>query len=156
MKQQTMDYQMWSFSASIPQLRESSGKPLQDPAATAETLTDMRRASQEMFVVLSLDMKNRVIDRTLVSLGTVNATVCHPREVFRPAIMNGAVSVIVAHNHPSGDPTPSAEDMKITRQLVEAGKIIGIPVLDHIVIGREEITPPGYLSMRDKGYLNFV
>ena len=155
MTQQPLAPQMWSFSVSIPVVRETSGESVQRPEVAVAALEDMRQAAQEMFVVLSLDRKNRIIDRTLVSLGTVDTSLVHPREVFRAAIVNGAASVIVAHNHPSGDATPSAEDVKITKQLVAAGQVLGIPVLDHVIIGRADILAPGFVSLRDKGYLNF-
>lgn len=111
---------------------------------------------KEAFVVFLLDHKNRVKGWNLVSLGTVDTSLVHPREVFRAACVASAASVIVAHNHPSGDPQPSAEDVRITKQLVAAGQVVGIPVLDHVVIGDPAILPPGYVSLRDKGYLNFT
>jgi len=83
-----------------------------------------------------VNAKNRVLDRTMTGLGVADACLVHPREVFRRAIATNAVAVILAHNHPSGDPTPSAEDLRITRQLVEAGRIIDIKVLDHVVVTR--------------------
>jgi DNA repair protein RadC len=140
--------------------------PVGDSVQKPETLVRIWRESvqlaqwydpeKEAFVVFLLDRKNRVKGWHLVSLGTVDASLVHPREVFRAACVASAASVIVAHHHPSGDPSPSAEDVKITRQLVAAGQVLGIPVLDHVVIGEESVFPPGYMSMRDKGYLNFT
>ena len=85
-----------------------------------------------------------------MSLGTVNSTLVHPREVFRPAVTDGAASIIVSHCHPSGDPSPSAEDIRITRKLIEAGKIVEIPILDHLIVGDG---PP--LSLRESGLVEF-
>lgn len=91
--------------------------------------------TRENFVAIMLDAKNSVIAAHLVSVGNLNTTLVHPREVFRPAIAIGAASIIVAHNHPSGDPDPSPEDIEITRRLRAAGLIVGIKLIDHIVIG---------------------
>ena len=116
---------------------------------------DMKDAAQEMFVVLCLNTRNRIIDRVLVSLGIQDASLVHPREVFRPAILKSAAAVIIVHNHPSGDATPSAEDIRITRQLIQAGQIIGIKVLDHVIIGRPDADTKGYVSFRDNGLVEF-
>ncbi|EJY57268.1 DNA repair protein RadC [Alicyclobacillus hesperidum URH17-3-68] len=94
-------------------------------------------ADREMFVVMVLSAKHIVNAINTVSLGILDASIVHPREVFKPAILGNASSVIVGHNHPSGDPEPSPEDVAVTRRLVDAGKILGIDVLDHIVIGDE-------------------
>ena len=93
--------------------------------------------SREEFHVVCLDTKNQVIDTHQISVGTLDASLVHPREVFRPAIKDSAASVILVHNHPSGDPTPSREDIQVTDRLTESGKLLGIDVLDHIVLGRE-------------------
>jgi len=91
---------------------------------------------QEEFHALLLNSRHRVVREVLVTRGTLDASLIHPREVFRPAVAEGAAGVILVHNHPSGDPTPSAEDRAVTRQLAEAGRALGIPVLDHVVVGR--------------------
>ena len=91
---------------------------------------------QEQFHILTLDTKNRFLDSHQITVGTLDASLVHPREVFRPAIKDAASSIILAHNHPSGDPTPSREDIAVTRRLTDVGKTIGIDVLDHIVLGR--------------------
>ncbi|MBN1895207.1 DNA repair protein RadC [bacterium] len=93
-----------------------------------------RDARQEEFHVLLLDSGNRVIRDAAISKGTLNASLVHPREVFKTAIDHLAAGVVLAHNHPSGEPAPSAEDRAVTRQIVEAGKTMGIPVLDHVII----------------------
>jgi len=96
---------------------------------------DEKGFDKEVFVVATLNTKNNISAIQVVSMGTLDASLVHPREVFRLAIHNNASSVIVAHNHPSGDPTPSREDIAVTDRLKEAAKIIGIDLLDHIVVG---------------------
>lgn len=93
-------------------------------------------AKQEEFHIVTLSTKNQVIDTHQITVGTLDASLVHPREVFRAAIKDAASSVILVHNHPSGDPTPSPEDLKVTERLTEAGKTLGIEVLDHIVLGK--------------------
>lgn len=101
---------------------------------------------KERFYALLLDGKNRLIREDLVSEGTLTASLVHPREVFGPAIREGAASLIVLHNHPSGDARPSAEDLEVTRRLKKTGEIVGIPILDHLVIGRSS-----YYSFAEQG-----
>lgn len=96
----------------------------------------INESKQELFFAVTLNSKNEHISTHQVSVGTLDATLVHPREVFRAAIRDAAASIIVAHNHPSGDPKPSDEDFAVTRRLEEAGKIIGVDVLDHIVMAR--------------------
>jgi DNA repair protein RadC len=95
----------------------------------------LRDLRQEEFHVLLLDARHRLLRKALVTRGTLDASLIHPREVFRLAILEGAAGVILVHNHPSGDPTPSPEDRAVTRQLSDAGRAVGIPVLDHVVVG---------------------
>src|SRR5690606_34740273 len=92
-------------------------------------------ADREHFVVLLLDTQNQIIGIHTVTVGTLDASLIHPREVFKSAILANAASIILAHNHPSGDPAPSAEDRSVTRLLTEAGVTIGIEVLDHVIVG---------------------
>ena len=103
--------------------------------AAAFLMPELRHQPQEHFKVLLLDSKNQVLRAPTITIGTVNASLIHPREVFRPTLAQPCVSVILAHNHPSGDPTPSREDLEVTKQLVAAGKVLGIDVLDHVIIG---------------------
>jgi DNA repair protein RadC len=108
-------------------------------------------AQQERFCIMTLDSQNNPSAWLPVTVGTLNASLVHPREVFRLAIMAGAKSIILCHNHPSGDLTPSAEDRDVTNRLVEAGQLLGVPVLDHIVVGRDPVTlKPGAWSMMGK------
>ncbi|QDV81361.1 JAB domain-containing protein [Stieleria magnilauensis] len=101
---------------------------------------------QEEFHVVTLDTKLRMINSHQITVGTLDASLVHPREVFRPAIKDASSSILLAHNHPSGDPTPSREDRRVTEQLTEVGKLIGISVLDHIILGREDC-----VSIREHG-----
>ena len=116
-----------------------------------------RLAEEENFWVLFLDTKNRLTRPPhVVSKGTLNASLAHPREVFREAVRSSCASVVLAHNHPSGDPTPSAEDVRITRQLVEAGRLMEIEVLDHIILGRKRTDERlDYISLRETGMVQF-
>ncbi|KRG13320.1 hypothetical protein ACA30_15585 [Virgibacillus soli] len=111
-------------------------------------MNDMRFLTQEHFVALYLNTKNQVIHRQTIFIGSLNASIVHPREVFREAFRRAAASIICFHNHPSGDPTPSREDIEVTRRLTECGKMLGIEVLDHLIIGDKK-----YVSMKEKGYM---
>ena len=111
-----------------------------DPAAIYELFRDLRHETREHFLALHLDGKNRIICFDLVSVGSLNQSIVHPREVFMPAVASAAAAVILVHNHPTGDPTPSREDLSITKRLREAGEIVGIKVLDHIIVGDETFT----------------
>ena len=122
------------------------------PVMSAATSGD----AQETFFVLLLDTKNKIIGQPVECLrGLLNTCPVHPREIFREAVRQSAAGMILAHNHPSGDPTPSKEDIDITRRLVEAATILGIRIVDHIVCGRPSDTTPGYVSLRDKGLVKF-
>ncbi|MFT8363471.1 MAG: DNA repair protein RadC [Sporolactobacillus sp.] len=109
-------------------------------------MEDMRLLSQEHFVVLFLNTKNQVIHKTTIFVGSLNASIVHPREVFKEAVRRSAASIICFHNHPSGDPTPSREDGDVTRRLVSCGRMLGVDVLDHIVIGDRK-----FVSLKQKG-----
>lgn len=97
--------------------------------------SSLRELKREVFLALLLDGKNRVIREVLISQGSLMVNIVHPREVFNPAIRDSAAAIVVVHNHPSGDPSPSPEDMELTKRLVATGEIVGIKVLDHIVVG---------------------
>ncbi|MEC2055484.1 DNA repair protein RadC [Peribacillus psychrosaccharolyticus] len=105
-------------------------------------------ADREYFVVVCLDTKNQPTNINICHVGSLNASIVHPRECFKPAILSNAASIMVYHNHPSFDPSPSREDCEVTRRLVEAGKILGIDVLDHIIMGGDR-----YVSLKEKGYV---
>ena len=110
--------------------------------------TNVQAEAQEVFGILILNIKNRIVAVHEISRGTLNSSMAHPREVFKPAILHNAASIICFHNHPSGDPEPSREDVELTKRLVEAGKIMGIEVFDHIVVGDE-----GYVSLKERGVM---
>lgn len=111
-------------------------------------MAEMRNLKQEHFVALYLNTKNQVIHRQTIFIGSLNSSIVHPREVFKEAIKRSAASIICAHNHPSGDPTPSNEDIHVTKRLHESGKVLGIELLDHLIIGDHK-----YISLKEKGYL---
>lgn len=126
------------------------GPTLIKPGDVVDYLETMKHMVQEAFVVIGLNAKNRVIDKYLISIGTVSSALVHPRECFRPAILDAASSVILAHPHPSGDCCPSSEDIKVTRQLVSAGECLGIKVLDHVIIAGDD-----HLSLKESGLVKF-
>lgn len=111
-------------------------------------MEEMRFLQQEHFVCLYLNTKNQVIHRQTIFIGSLNTSIVHPREVFTEAFRRAAASIICLHNHPSGDPTPSREDIAVTKRLVECGQIIGIEVLDHIIIGDHK-----FVSLKEKGHI---
>ena len=122
--------------------------PIRSPRDACRAAAGIVSADREHFLVLYLNARNAVIYKETVSIGSLNANIVHPREVFRPAIANGAASVILVHNHPSGDVSPSREDLSLTSRLVEAGRLIGIEVLDHLIVSGRR-----YLSFRSESYL---
>jgi DNA repair protein RadC len=118
------------------------------PESVWENLKGIRDHKKEHFVVFYLDTRNQEIKRDIVSVGTLNANLAHPREVFEPAIVHNAAQIIVAHNHPSGDTEPSEEDLAITKRLQEASKILGIELLDHVIVSNS-----GFISLKERGLL---
>ncbi|MER2089829.1 MAG: DNA repair protein RadC [Sporosarcina sp.] len=116
--------------------------------AAAYLMTDMSSLNQEHFVVLFLNVKNEVLHKQTIFIGSLNSSIVHPREIFREAVKRSAASIIAAHNHPSGNPSPSPEDIEVTKRLIEAGSIMGIEVIDHIIIGDHK-----FLSLKEKGYM---
>ena len=111
-------------------------------------MTALQDQPGEVFAILCVSTKLRVIAYHEVSRGTLDATLVHPREVFKPAILESAASIILLHNHPSGDPTPSREDLRLTRQLVECSKLLDLRIHDHVIIGRER-----FISLAQRGNL---
>jgi len=128
-------------------IKEAKGEPIGQPGNVAKIMEEEGKIDREAFWVLHLNTRNQIIEKELVSLGSVNCSVVHPREVFKRAILNSATNIITVHNHPSGNTEPSAEDKEVWKQLIEAGKIIGIKVLDNVII-----TPQGgYYSEEQRG-----
>ena len=118
------------------------------PSQVYETFSFLMQETKEMFITLHLDGKNRIICMDIVSIGSLNQSIVHPRSVFQTACLSAAAAILCIHNHPSGDPTPSSEDISITRRLKDAGEIMGIRLLDHIIVGDGE-----YLSFVERGLL---
>jgi len=122
---------------------------IREPKEVYEYLKNqMENLKKEQLKGLYLDSRNKLIYEELISLGTLTTNLIHPREVFRPAIEKSAAAIILVHNHPSGDPEPSEDDIKITQQLIEASKLINIEILDHIIIGKGK-----YISFKDKNLI---
>lgn len=117
------------------------------PSQVYETFRFLMKETREMFMTLHLDGKNRIIAMDLVSIGSLNQSIVHPRSVFQTALLSNAAAIILIHQHPSGDPIPSAEDISITRRLKECGELMGIRILDHIIVG------DSYLSFVEQGLL---
>jgi DNA repair protein RadC len=125
------------------------GRILNSPSDAASVLIELlENEPAEVFAILCVTTKHRVIGYHEVSRGTLDSTTAHPREVFKTAVMVNAASILLAHNHPSGDPTPSSDDVQLTRRLIDAGEILGIQVLDHIIVGDGR-----YVSLRELGRL---
>ena len=111
----------------------------------AKQLLALHEKPEEHFCILCLNTKNKIVGVHTISIGSLNTSIVHPREVFKAAMLNNANGIICLHNHPSGDPEPSREDIEITKRLVEAGKLLGIEVIDHVIIGEQ-----GYISMKER------
>lgn len=137
----------------IREANEPSPRILNDPAAVARLAIDLAREhddDRERFWGIYTDAKYRYRFHTLVSIGSQNGSLVHPREVFGPAVREGAVALIVVHNHPSGDPEPSREDRDVTRRLVKSGELLGITLLDHVILGNGT---ERWVSMRERGMM---
>lgn len=117
-------------------LQNKQSALLLSPQDVWDQLKDIRDNKKEHFAIFFLDARNQEIKREIISVGSLNASLVHPREVFEPAVRHLAAQIILAHNHPAGDPSPSQEDSEITRQLVDAGKLLGIEVKDHVIVTR--------------------
>jgi DNA repair protein RadC len=136
----------FALGRSVESARSRTGADMRSPARVSALLAaELRGLAQETFHVLLLDGKHRLRRRERISAGTLTSSLVHPREVFGPALREGAAALIVAHNHPSGDPEPSSEDLAVTRRLIEAGRLVGIPLVDHVVIGEG-----GFVSLRER------
>jgi len=117
------------------------------PIRVYETFKFLTKETKEYFFTLHMDGKNRILCIDMVSVGSLNQSIVHPREVFKSALLSSSAGIILLHNHPSGDPTPSREDIEITRRLKEAGEILGVGVMDHIIIGET------FISFVEKGII---
>lgn len=146
---------------SLQRVRESNGsydvqrkirQPI-DLLGYAENVLQMQNLAQEHFVILSCDTKNNIIAINTVFIGSLNASIVHPREVFGALVLNSAAAFFCIHNHPSGDPTPSKEDIEMTKRLVECGKIMGIELLDHFIVGDDGNGRLQYKSLREQGII---
>lgn len=121
---------------------------MESPRDVLVQVQEIRSRKKENFLVLYLNARNQLLHKEFVSIGTLNSTLVHPREVFAPAIAHAAAGIILAHNHPSGDCQPSEEDLALTKRLIAAGELLGIEVLDHMIV-----SPTAYLSMKEKSLL---
>jgi len=122
---------------------------IKNPESVVKAIrASIKDKAKEHFKLILLNPRNKIIRISTISIGTLNASLVHPREVFKDAIVHSAASVVLAHNHPSGDPEPSEDDVTITKRLIEAGKILGIEVIDHIII-----TKNGFFSFKEKGLI---
>ncbi|UFS69493.1 DNA repair protein RadC [Geomonas sp. RF6] len=117
------------------------------PTQVFDTFAFLKDETKEYFIALHLDGKNRILAVDICSIGSLNQSIVHPREVYKTALLSSAAAIILIHNHPSGDPIPSTEDMEVTRRLRDAGDLVGIKVLDHIVIG------DSYYSFSERGVI---
>ncbi|MBE4907878.1 DNA repair protein RadC [Bacillus luteolus] len=138
---------------SIKLIKESTllykERSIRSPEDGFKILKDfLSEKDREHFIVISLDTKNQPVSINVCHIGSLNASIVHPREVMKSAILSNAASILVGHNHPSGKVDPSREDIEVTKRLLEAGKIIGIEILDHIIVGDGE-----YVSLKEKGYV---
>lgn len=118
------------------------------PAEVVPLLAEIKDQRREHFLCLYLNARNQVVNKEVISIGSLSASIVHPREVFRVALHHAVASIILAHNHPSGDVSPSKDDLELTRRLVKAGQLMGIEVLDHLIIGADE-----FISLKEKGLM---
>ena len=142
---------------SVKQVKEKGGlydldsKKITSPdngRDVVQTVLDLNSEAVEKMGAINLNTKNRITGIHVFSVGSLNSAIVHPREVFKQAILNNSAAIILFHNHPSGDPTPSKEDISVTKRLKEAGTLLGIEVLDHIIVGDGR-----YVSLKEKGYV---
>lgn len=147
-----------SARVDLPEVLKTRATVRHDEDIVACLWPFLRGRTTEVFWCMALDGKHRVLGLHEVSVGTLSSSLVHPREIFRFAIQAGAAAIVVAHNHPSGDPEPSPEDIAVTQRIEQAGKLLGIPLLDHVVVGfttnasREQ--SPDAVSLRSRGYVS--
>jgi len=123
-------------------------KSPEDAYRAIKAITNAQEEAQEVFGVLIMNTKNKIVAVHEISRGSLNGSLIHPREVFKPAVLHNAAAIICFHNHPSGNPEPSRDDIETTKRLVEAGKLLGIEVFDHIIVGDD-----GYVSLKERGVM---
>ena len=147
---QVSDHQGYYYVSAIRRRRRRLVTPkISGPGDLASLLAPLfDDADREHFYVVLLSTKNHVLAVELVSVGSLSASIVHPREVFKPAIKQSAAAIVVVHNHPSGDPTPSSEDIEFSKRLRQAGELLGICVLDHVIFGVDS-----FLSLQEAGHL---
>jgi DNA repair protein RadC len=121
---------------------------IRTPSDVYKATYELRKAKKEYLLALYLNARNRLIKKEIISIGSLNANIVHPREVFEPAVAVAAASLILVHNHPSGQPDPSDDDISLTKRLVLAGEIMGIEILDHIIVGEKD-----FVSIKEKGLM---
>ena len=132
----------------MPLVEEPKSTRVTGPKDVYEFCKDLGALAQESFQILTLNGRNKVINRHMISLGMIDCSAACPREMFRAAILDSASGIICVHNHPTGETTPSSADIQTTKQLMEAGKLIGIAVLDHVIVGGEN-----YTSLKESGLM---
>ena len=147
LKQIRAVYETFKIEESVSQYL-GTGSRFTSPAQVFETFRFLMQETKEHFATLHLDGKNKVVCMDLVSIGSLNQSIVHPREVYKTACLSNASSLILIHQHPSGDATPSQEDIAITRRLREAGELMGIKILDHVIVGEGE-----YVSFVERGLM---
>ncbi|MEI7962213.1 MAG: DNA repair protein RadC [Verrucomicrobiota bacterium] len=144
-----------AFEMGVRMARPEGEKIRVDRAGVIHELlaAEMQALPHELLKVLLLDTRHGLLEEREVSRGSLNESIAHPREIFRPAIAKGAYAIAVVHNHPSGDPQPSEADRRLTRRLVEAGTLLQIPLVDHVIIGAKRGELPPYFSFREAGLI---
>lgn len=141
------NYTIPTFSI-VREGRHGTKHQLRCAADVAAAFADIIEREQEEFWIVYLDVRSRMFGRTMIARGSQTKCLVDPKDIFRGAICAGAISILLVHNHPSGDPSPSREDHEITRRLKLAGELLGLPIVDHVVIGTE-----GYTSFQESGWL---
>jgi len=126
-------------------LKEKKSTLIMKPEDIWREMKEIRGNKKEYLVIFYLDVRNQVIRKEIISIGSLNSSLIHPREVFEPAVSHLAAQIIISHNHPSGDPSPSEEDIEVTKRLIQVGEILGIEIIDHVIVTEKE-----FFSMKEK------
>ena len=155
-----MRYKFSTYEVRVQRLNESPGSLKVDSPSEAlaywrEKITraPWHDSEKEMLVTIMLNTRYVAIGHAMVSIGSMNESIAHPREIFRPVVATGAYGIILLHNHPSGDPSPSEADTRLTRRLAEAASILQVGLLDHVIVGAPAENRPGYFSFKEAGIL---